>query len=82
MSRVDWRIQGYDVTNCNCAWGCPCQFMSPPTHSHCQAGVFFRIDRGHFGEVRLDGRALHDVERSARLRQLDRFHRRHGRSPR
>jgi hypothetical protein len=31
MARVDWRIQGTDVTHCNCAWGCPCQFMSLPT---------------------------------------------------
>ncbi|MGE0582659.1 MAG: DUF1326 domain-containing protein [Steroidobacteraceae bacterium] len=58
MSRVDWRIQGYDVTNCNCAWGCPCQFMSPPTQGHCQAGVFFQVDRGHFGATSLDGLAF------------------------
>lgn len=58
MARVDWRIQGYDVTNCNCAWGCPCQFMSLPTHGDCRAGVFLRVDRGHFGETSLDGLAF------------------------
>lgn len=58
MARVDWRIQGYDVTNCNCAWGCPCQFMSPPTHGNCHAGVFFQIERGHFGETSLAGLAF------------------------
>lgn len=58
MARVDWRIQGYDVTNCNCAWGCPCQFMSLPTQGYCHAGVFFRVDRGHFGKTSLDGLAF------------------------
>lgn len=58
MARVDWRIQGYDITNCNCAWGCPCQFMSPPTHGNCHAGVFFQIERGHFGETSLAGLAF------------------------
>jgi hypothetical protein len=58
MARVDWRIQGYDVTNCNCAWGCPCQFMSPPTQGDCRAGVFFKIERGHFGSTALDGLAF------------------------
>lgn len=55
MSRVDWRIQGLDVTTCNCAWGCPCQFMSLPTHGNCLAAVGFHIDRGHFGSTSLDG---------------------------
>ena len=58
MARVDWRIQGFDVTNCNCAWGCPCQFMSPPTHGNCHAGVFFQVERGHFGKTSLDGLAF------------------------
>lgn len=58
MARVDWRIQGYDVSNCNCAWGCPCQFMSPPTHGNCHAGAFFRVEHGHFGKTPLDGLAF------------------------
>ncbi|MGD9598702.1 MAG: DUF1326 domain-containing protein [Steroidobacteraceae bacterium] len=55
MARVDWRIQGIDISSCNCGWGCPCQFMSPPTSGDCRAGVVIRVDRGHFGETRLDG---------------------------
>ena len=40
---------------CNCAWGCPCQFNSLPTHGDCRAAVGMRIDQGHFGETSLDG---------------------------
>ncbi|TMA36324.1 MAG: DUF1326 domain-containing protein [Deltaproteobacteria bacterium] len=55
MAYVDWRIQGIQISNCNCAVGCPCQFNALPTHGHCRALVFFQIDRGHFGKVPLDG---------------------------
>lgn len=52
---IDWRMQGPEITNCNCAWGCPCQFNALPTQGHCRATVAMRIDEGYFGEVRLDG---------------------------
>ena len=54
MSRVDWHIQGIDISTCNCAWGCPCQFMSLPTNGNCLAAVGFHIARGHFGSTPLD----------------------------
>jgi hypothetical protein len=52
---IDWEIHGMEFTNCNCAYGCPCQFNALPTHGNCQAICFLRIDRGHFGQTRLDG---------------------------
>lgn len=52
---IDWRMQGPEITNCNCAWGCPCQFNSLPTHGDCRAAVAMRIDKGHFGDVDLSG---------------------------
>jgi hypothetical protein len=52
---VDWRIRGVSFGNCNCSYGCPCQFEALPTHGHCQGFEVFRIDAGHFGDVRLDG---------------------------
>lgn len=51
MSYVDWSIKGPSYGNCNCAWGCPCQFSSLPTHGDCRAMVSMRIDEGHFGDV-------------------------------
>lgn len=55
MAHVDWRIKGVEITSCNCAWGCPCQFNALPTHGDCRATTGMRIDEGHFGDVRLDG---------------------------
>lgn len=52
---TNWEIHGVEFGNCNCAYGCPCQFNAPPTYGNCEAVDFVRIDRGHFGETRLDG---------------------------
>jgi hypothetical protein len=52
---VDWYIEADSFGNCNCDWGCPCQFESLPTHGNCRGFEAFRITRGHFGDVRLDG---------------------------
>ncbi|MGE5722870.1 MAG: DUF1326 domain-containing protein [Sphingomonadales bacterium] len=57
MAFVDWRMRGPEIANCNCDWGCPCQFNALPTHGHCRAMTAMRIDEGHFGEVSLDGLA-------------------------
>ncbi len=55
MAYVDWRITGPFLTTCNCNWGCPCQFNALPSHGNCRAAVGMRNDRGHFGDVQLDG---------------------------
>src|SRR5262245_53071062 len=56
MAQIDWYIEGVEVTNCNCDCACPCQFESSlPTHGHCRGFAAVRIDKGHFGDVRLDG---------------------------
>ena len=52
---IEWRIKGREFGNCNCSYGCPCQFNAPPTHGNCHAAVGYQIDEGHFGGVRLDG---------------------------
>ena len=55
MSFVDWRIKGRSFANCNCSYGCPCQFNALPTHGNCEAAIGYQIDEGHFGDVKLDG---------------------------
>jgi hypothetical protein len=56
MAHVDWYIEGVEVSNCNCDYACPCQFESPrPTHGDCRGFAAVRIDKGHFGDVALDG---------------------------
>lgn len=55
MSTIDWYIEGIEFGNCNCVYACPCQFEALPTHGHCRGFEVLRIDKGHFGEVVLDG---------------------------
>lgn len=55
MAMADWRLEGVEFASCNCNWGCPCQFSSPPTHGKCEAVVSMRIDKGHFENEVLDG---------------------------
>jgi hypothetical protein len=50
-----WEIQGRELINCNCAYGCPCQFNALPTHGSCQAMGAIAVDKGRYGDVRLDG---------------------------
>lgn len=52
---IDWSIEAVTFGNCNCDYGCPCQFELRPTHGHCQGFEVGRIERGRFDDVRLDG---------------------------
>jgi len=56
---VEWRVKATELANCNCAYGCPCQFNALPTHGDCRAAVAWQMEEGQFGAVRLDG--LHTV---------------------
>ena len=55
MQGTEWLLSGEWIKNCNCAFGCPCDFMAPPTHGNCQAVLGMRIEHGHFGTTNLDG---------------------------
>ena len=55
MPMVDWSIEGVEFGNCNCAYGCPCQFEDAPTGGSCRGFEVVRIDKGHFGDVTLNG---------------------------
>jgi hypothetical protein len=52
---IDWEIHGMEFGNCNCAYGCPCQFNALPTHGNCKAIAFVRIDKGRYETISLDG---------------------------
>lgn len=52
---IQWEIEARELGNCNCDPGCPCQFNSLPTHGDCRVVFGMAIDRGHFGDVTLDG---------------------------
>ena len=52
---TDWYIEGVEYGSCNCSYGCPCQFEALPTLGHCRGFEVTRIDKGYFGDVRLEG---------------------------
>jgi hypothetical protein len=55
MADIQWMIRGPEIASCNCAYGCPCQFNALPTNGDCRAAVAMQIEKGHFGDVKLDG---------------------------
>ncbi len=52
---ISWHVKGRELANCNCDYGCPCQFNALPTHGTCEAAVGYDFDEGRFGDVVLDG---------------------------
>ncbi|MDX8541022.1 DUF1326 domain-containing protein [Mesorhizobium abyssinicae] len=55
MPDVKWTMKAREFVNCNCAYGCPCQFNALPTEGFCQAVVGMEIEKGQHGDTRLDG---------------------------
>lgn len=54
MTDIKWTIKGKEFVNCNCSYGCPCQFNGLPTHGFCEAVGGFQIEQGFHGDTRLD----------------------------
>ena len=52
---IPWEIHAIQVTNCNCDYGCPCQFNALPTYGTCEAAEGIKINKGFYGDVSLDG---------------------------
>src|SRR5437660_8723260 len=50
-----WHIAGDWFDNCSCAVACPCTFAQPPDNGFCEFVLFWHIERGHYGDVCLDG---------------------------
>lgn len=55
MAYANWRLEGEWMKNCNCAFGCPCDFNAPPTQGYCKGLLGMRITKGHYEGVHLDG---------------------------
>ena len=52
---IDWYIEGISFGNCNCAYGCPCQFEADPTYGNCRGFEALQIEKGHFADTDLSG---------------------------
>ena len=51
MAQVEREIEGPLYGNCNCDWGCPCQFNKLPTRGSCKAVGSRIIEKGRCGGV-------------------------------
>jgi hypothetical protein len=58
MEDLIWEINGLAFTNCNCDYGCPCQFNALPTDNTCRAFYALKIDSGRHQDTSLDGLIL------------------------
>ena len=57
-AKVKWTMEADHLTACNCNYGCPCEFEAPPTQGYCQGVGAWRINRGRYGDVSLNGLGL------------------------
>jgi hypothetical protein len=50
-----WKMSGELEEACSCDAACPCWFGSKPTKMNCSGGFVLFIDKGSYGNVKLDG---------------------------
>ena len=50
-----WKLKGRELANCNCEYGCNCQFAGLPDKGYCQAVFGMVIDEGFHGDTDLSG---------------------------
>jgi hypothetical protein len=58
MTTTSWQVSGQYYETCSCDFVCPCvpaQMTVMPTKGTCTFAMAFKIDRGSFGSVSLDG---------------------------
>ena len=55
QQQVKWTMEADYLRACNCDYGCPCEFDAPPTQGFCEGVGAWRINRGRYGDVALDG---------------------------
>jgi len=53
-----WFFEADYIQSCNCDYGCPCEFSAPPTMGFCEGMGAWRIERGEYDGVSLDGLGL------------------------
>jgi hypothetical protein len=54
-AKTKWILEADFIQACNCDYGCPCEFSAPPTMGFCEGMGAWRINKGQFGDVKLDG---------------------------
>jgi hypothetical protein len=57
-TQVRWSFEADYLQACNCDYGCPCEFSAPPTTGFCDGMGAWKIHKGNYGDVKLDGLGL------------------------
>jgi hypothetical protein len=52
---IKWAFEADFLQACSCDYGCPCEFSAPPTRGFCEGVGAWRITKGSFGDLPLDG---------------------------
>jgi hypothetical protein len=53
-----WSFDADYLQACNCDYGCPCEFSAPPTMGFCEGMGAWRIERGEYDGLSLNGLGL------------------------
>jgi hypothetical protein len=56
--KTPWKIVGQLEEACSCSKACPCWFDSKPTKMNCSGNQVLFIEKGNYGNVKLDGLAM------------------------
>ena len=56
--KIKWSIEADFLQGCNCDYGCPCEFEAPPTMGYCEGLGAWKITKGRYGNVSLNGLGL------------------------
>src|SRR5438046_7499357 len=59
-----WKITGQLEEACSCNAACPCWFDSKPTRATCGGNQVLFIQKGNYGNVKLDGLAVANCAQS------------------
>lgn len=51
----NWAFKAEYAESCCCSIPCPCTFGMPPTMGHCEGNGLVVIEKGHMGDVNVDG---------------------------
>lgn len=65
-----WAFEGQMTDACQCEVFCPCEFAQKPTYGHCDDTAILHIDKGHYGDVNLDGKHIVVVSQSPKGERL------------
>jgi len=70
MAEAEWEINGDYTETCSCEYLCPCILEDgamPATEAFCKVSMAFKIERGHYRNLTLDGLAFVIMAESPRV---------------